>query len=172
MNAAVVAVIFALVYLCVRQRTEPFVNIDETFGEDHEANVRKKYDDYVHARDNPQSLMKNDDGTPLYDADMKPEDKVDCGACSWKVDDFCVKKDDDGNLVFDPMCDEYEYVDQFGTSHRSKGYMCSAWGTDLGFEECNARKCKQGTMTGCPTSELAKLTKKKTISPSDVSGSK
>jgi len=45
-----------------------------------------------------------------------------------------------------------------GAQHLSKGFMCSAWGSDLGFEECNSNKCKVGTMNGCAVSELKKLT--------------
>lgn len=171
MNVIVKILILMLVVVCCfESKVEPFVNISDAFGEEHEENVKQKYDDYVHAKDNPMSLMKNDDGTPLYDADMKEEEKVDCGACGWKVDNFCVDKDKDGNLVFDSKCAEMEYVDQYGVPHKSKGYMCSAWGTDLGFEECNTRKCKQGTMTGCPASALSELTKRKTLYPDDVSG--
>lgn len=170
MNALIVVLMLALLCLCFESRIEPFVNIDDAFGEERETHVQKKYDDYVHARDNPLTMMKNSDGGPLYDADAAEEEKVDCGACSWKVDNFCVDKDGDGNLVFDSKCAEIEHVDQFGVGHKSKGYMCSAWGTDLGFEECNSRKCKQGTLSGCPTSELPNLTKKKTINPKDVSG--
>jgi hypothetical protein len=132
--------------------------------------MNKTFDDYLFAKDNLSTLMPfNDDSNG--DVQAIALKKVDCSKCSWKMDNFCTTKGPDGNLVYDEKCDKMEFVDTFGIRHKSKGYMCSASGTDLGFEECNDRKCKQDTMKGCPVTDLPELTRDVKLNMSKISGS-
>jgi hypothetical protein len=86
------------------------------------------------------------------------------------MDNNCTKKDSNGKLVYDTRCDTKEYVDAFGLNHKSRGYMCSGYGTDIGFEECNSNKCKVGTLKGCPIDELEQLIKSNDLDVSRISG--
>lgn len=149
---------------------ETFVSTRDAFGPDAQASLLEKYKAYTFARDNPMSLMRADDGKPIV-TEMHEDEKVDCNACSWKLDSFCATTDANGKIQHDARCNDMAYTDQFGMTHKSKGFMCSAYGTDLGFEECNSRKCKSGTMTGCAVSKLPELTKNITLTEDDISGS-
>ena len=155
--------IFFVVLYVISCNTESFTGIDEAFNNQEE--IQKKYDDYKFARDNPSSLLRiNDPSKPVDDTQGMEEKKQDCSsACEWKMDNFCTTTDANGKLIHDSKCNDMEYTDQFGMTHKSKGYICSAYGHTFEdgttFEECNTRKCKKGTIKGCGISKLAELTK-------------
>jgi hypothetical protein len=161
--------ICGILFLFMRAcKIETFAEIN-MFGDDYERRMNKKYDDYLFAKDNLSTLMPSS-GKSVGDVKAIALKKVDCSKCSWKMDNFCKTTDANGNIVYDEKCDKMEHVDVFGTRHVSKGYMCSAYGSDLGFEECNDRKCKQDTMNGCLVTDLPRLTRNVKIDTINYSG--
>lgn len=170
-------ILFVILYV-ISCDTESFTGIDETFSKAAQEEIQKKYENYTFARDNPSSLMRVDDTSKSVDyTQTMPEDKKqDCSsACSWKMDNFCTTTDANGKLIHDAKCNDMEYTDQFGMTHKSKGYLCSAYGHTFEdgttFEECNTQKCKKGTIKGCDVSKLSELTKDvSNLSSTNVSG--
>lgn len=168
-------IIFILYVMLFQNRVEAFVSTDEVFSEEAQDALLKKYEDYSFAKDNPNSLMRVDSDNPVDYAQAMPENKKqDCSVCSWKMDNFCTTSDANGKLIHDSKCNDMEYTDQFGMTHKSKGYICSAYGETFEdgttFEECNTQKCKKGTMSGCDVTKLSDLTKDVKISAGNVSG--
>lgn len=171
-------IFFVVLYVISCQREESFTGTDEVFGKAAQEEIQKKYDDYAFARDNPSSLMRINDSNPVDYTQSMPEDKKqDCSAaCTWKMDNFCTTTDANGKLIHDAKCNDMEYTDQFGMTHKSKGYICSAYGHTFEdgttFEECNTQKCKKGTIDGCGIPKLTELTKDVSkLSAENVSGS-
>jgi len=170
-------ILVVLMYVLTTKQVESFVSTDEVFSKEAQEALQKKYEDYSFAKDNPNSLMRVDSSDPVDYAQAIPEDKKqDCSsACSWKLDNFCTTTDANGKLIHDAKCNDMEYTDQFGMTHKSKGYICSAYGKTFPdgttFEECNTQKCKKGTITGCDVNKLSELTKDVSkLSASDISG--
>ncbi len=169
-------ILFIFVYVLSLKSVESFVNTDDVFSKESQEILQKKYEDYSFAKDNPNSLMRVNSSGPLdYSAGIPEEKKQDCSsACSWKMDNFCTTSDANGKLIHDAKCNDMEYTDQFGMTHKSKGYICSAYGKTFDdgttFEECNSKKCKKGTITGCDINELSELTKD-VSKMTDISGS-
>jgi hypothetical protein len=171
-------ILFVLLYvLSTTKQVESFVSTDEVFSKDSQEALQEKYQDYTYAKDNPNSLMRVDSSGPIdYNQGMPEEKKQDCSsACAWKMDNFCTTSDANGKLTHDSKCNDMEYTDQFGMTHKSKGYICSAYGKSFDdgtiFEECNLKKCKKGTITGCDVNKLSELTKDVSkLSMADVSG--
>ena len=167
---------FVVLYVASCDHNEMFVGTDDVFSKTSQAILKKKYEDYTFARDNPNSLMRINNGDAIDYTQAMPEDKKqDCSVCTWKMDNFCTTSDANGNLIYDAKCKDMEYTDQFGMTHKSKGYMCSAFGHSFEdgttFEECNLQKCKKGSITGCGVSKLSELTKDVSkLDPDDVSG--
>jgi len=167
MKYIILAVMCILLYIVSRD-TEQFVDIKDAFSKDAMDDIQKKYDTYNLVKEFPNALMK---GKPAGGyKPIPPVEKKDCSSCKWKMDNNCVSMKD-GKIVYDERCNEQDYIDPFGNRHRSKGFMCSAWGTDLGFEECNPMKCKNGSMTGCNIADLPnKIQNIATLTSEDVSG--
>lgn len=170
-------ILVVLMYVLTTKQVESFVSTDEVFSKEAQEALQKKYEDYSFAKDNPNSLMRVDSSGPVDYAQAMPEDKKqDCAsACSWKMDNFCTTTDANGKLIHDAKCNDMEYTDQFGMTHKSKGYICSAYGTTFPdgttFEECNSQKCKKGTITGCDVNKLSELTKDMSnLSSDEISG--
>lgn len=178
-KCVVVFIFFVVLYVVSCNHVETFAGTDEVFSKAAQEEIKKKYEDYTFAKDNPSSLMRiNDPNDPVDYTQAIPEDKKqDCSsACSWKMDNFCTTSDANGKLIHDAKCNDMEYTDQFGMTHKSKGYICSAYGHTFEdgttFEECNTQKCKKGTITGCGISKLTELSKDVSkLSTENVSGS-
>lgn len=169
--------IVALVYALTSCGVESFVSTNEVFSEEAQEALQKKFEEYSYARDHPSSLMRINDTSAAvdYTQEIPEEKKQDCSVCSWKMDNFCTTTDAKGNIIHDDKCNDMEYTDQFGMTHKSKGYICSAYGKTFEdgttFEECNMQKCKRGTITGCSVSELSELTKDVSkLKANDISG--
>ena len=169
-------ILFVLVYVLQMKPVESFVSTNDVFSTEAQEALQKKYEDYTFAKDNPNSLMRVDSNKPVdYTQAIPDEKKQDCSVCSWKMDNFCTTTDANGKLIHDAKCNDMEYTDQFGMTHKSRGYICSAYGKTFDdgttFEECNSQKCKKGTITGCDVNKLSELTKDVSkLTAADVSG--
>ena len=167
LNILILCLLFLILVYIKCNNFESFTDISSTFSRNSQKNIQERFKRYQLAKDNPEILMPNESkGILIKDTIVQK----DCSKCSWKIDNNCVIREN-GILKYDQRCDGQTYTDPYGVSHKSNGYMCSAFGTDLDFEECNARKCKPQTLKGCDVSELPQLIQNTTnISDERVSG--